>query len=588
MTNCDKLVFDLSNEVDGSPSVFIKKDWLSILDNQNGSYNTNESRIDTSQLSNSNKYMNYREAYLEVPLLITSGTTADANVFKPLTPATSLDTSVALQSWYGNLIHAFSLEYNNTTIVQQTPFINMYNCFRLLTTLSYEDLQNQGAVIGFYPDDPQSWHFYQDVSDDGIGFCNNKNALAIGANVRGAFFNAKNSKGNEGLVKRQLQYIHTQDAVVGAAGDTITARLQTESHIKSLYKSYVSFRDNGGAAGDGTANAKGRIAWSVMATIKLKHLHPFFQSVPLLKGAYLRMTLTLNNSSVTITQAAQDANPGPNTMTLGEVSNPVGGVIPFVISSAATENGGFDRSAAGTQSIFTTNISVGKKCLNSALGNTAEGTLGDMITLNVPSYAFNPVFEQSYLSTPIKRIVYEDVYLYQLRNLSGSINQLLTNGIANLKSILIIPFHTNLSGVATTDNRLSCPSYQSPFNGAGCGCTDPLINLTNLNIVISGQNLLQDNLKYNYQTFNHHLYGAGSVNGGMTDGLVSGLISKEMFENIYGYYYFDLSRDLPVEDAVPKSVQLIGDIVSTRNVDLMCFLTYGVEISVDVLTGTRV
>jgi hypothetical protein len=579
MTNCDKLVFDLSNEVDGSPSVFIKKDWLSILDNQNGSYNTNESRIDTSQLSNSNKYMNYREAYLEVPLLITSGTTANADVFKPATAGTSLDTSITLQSWYGNLIHAFSLEYNNTTIVQQTPFINMYNCFRLLTTLSYEDLQNQGAVIGFYPDDPQSWHFYQAVSVDGIGFCNNKNALAIGANVRGSFFNTKNGKGNEGLLRRQLQYIHTQDAVVGAANDNINDRLQTEQHIKSLYKSYVSHRADGGAA------AQGRIAWSVMATIKLKHLHPFFQSVPLLKGAYLRMTLTLNNSSVTITQ---DAHANTRTMTLGEVSNPVGGVIPFVISSAAQNNGGFDRSDDNTAATFTTNVSVGKKCLNTALGNTAEGTLGDMITLNVPSYAFNPVFEQSYLSTPIKRIVYEDVYLYQLRNLSGSINQLLTNGIANLKSILIIPFHTNLSGVATTDNRLSYPSYQSPFNGAGCGCTDPLINLTNLNIVISGQNLLQDNLKYNYQTFNHHLYGAGSVNGGMTDGLVSGLISKEMFENIYGYYYFDLSRDLPVEDAVPKSVQLIGDIVSTRNVDLMCFLSYGVEISVDVLTGTRV
>ena len=426
MTNCDKLVFDLSNEVDGSPSVFIKKDWLSILDNQNGSYNTNESRIDTSQLSNSNKYMNYREAYLEVPLLITSGTTANADVFKPNTATSSLDTSVTLQSWYGNLIHAFSLEYNNTTIVQQTPFINMYNCFRLLTTLSYEDLQNQGAVIGFYPDDPQSWHFYQAVSTDGIGFVNNKNNLTFGVTASGAHFNAKNSKGNEGLVKRQLQYIHTQDAVVGAAGDTISARLQTEQHIKSLYKSYVSHRADGGAA------ARGRIAWSVMATIKLKHLHPFFQSVPLLKGAYLRMTLTLNNSSVTITQSAHAT---ARTMTLGEVSNPVGGVIPFVITSASQNNGGFDRSDGNTAATFTTNISVGKKCLNTALGNTAEGTLGDMITLNVPSYAFNPVFEQSYLSTPIKRIVYEDVYLYQLRNSSGSINQLLTNGIANLKSI---------------------------------------------------------------------------------------------------------------------------------------------------------
>ena len=45
---CDKLVYDLSNEVDNSPNVFIKKDWINILDNQNGNYNSNQSVIDTS------------------------------------------------------------------------------------------------------------------------------------------------------------------------------------------------------------------------------------------------------------------------------------------------------------------------------------------------------------------------------------------------------------------------------------------------------------------------------------------------------------------------------------------------------------
>ena len=67
----DKLVFDLAQEVEGSPSVFIRKDWLNILDNQNQNYNNNQSVIDTSQLSNSNKYMSYREAYLSIPFLVT-------------------------------------------------------------------------------------------------------------------------------------------------------------------------------------------------------------------------------------------------------------------------------------------------------------------------------------------------------------------------------------------------------------------------------------------------------------------------------------------------------------------------------------
>ena len=67
----DGLVFDMSSQSEGVPSVFTKKDWLSILDNQNNNYQGNQCVIDTSQLANSNKFMNYREAYLTVPMLIT-------------------------------------------------------------------------------------------------------------------------------------------------------------------------------------------------------------------------------------------------------------------------------------------------------------------------------------------------------------------------------------------------------------------------------------------------------------------------------------------------------------------------------------
>ena len=55
---CDKLVFDLSQELEGTPNIFIRKDWINILDNQNGQYSANQCVIDTSQLSNSNKYLN--------------------------------------------------------------------------------------------------------------------------------------------------------------------------------------------------------------------------------------------------------------------------------------------------------------------------------------------------------------------------------------------------------------------------------------------------------------------------------------------------------------------------------------------------
>ncbi len=68
----DTLVYDMSSMSEGTPSIFVKKDWLNILDNQNGNYAGNQSVIDTSQLANSNKYRNYREAYLAVPMVLTA------------------------------------------------------------------------------------------------------------------------------------------------------------------------------------------------------------------------------------------------------------------------------------------------------------------------------------------------------------------------------------------------------------------------------------------------------------------------------------------------------------------------------------
>ncbi len=113
----DKLVFDLSSEVEGSPQVFIRKDWVKILDNMNTNYNSNQTIIDTSQLSNSNKFFSYREAYLMMPLLLTltgPSRAVDAG-FAPATAATSVDYAMGFKNWFGTMVHSMCLDMNGTT-----------------------------------------------------------------------------------------------------------------------------------------------------------------------------------------------------------------------------------------------------------------------------------------------------------------------------------------------------------------------------------------------------------------------------------------------------------------------------------------
>ena len=94
--------------------------------------------------------------------------------------------------------------------------------------------------------------------------------------------------------------------------------------------------------------------------------------------------------------------------------------------------------------------------------------------------------------------------------------------------------------------------------------------------------------RYSYEQFINQLYGCCSVNAGLTDGLSSGFIGQLDFDMEYCYHWVNCSRMLPVEEPVPKSVSIIGQNQSAKAVDLYVFIEYGVEVSVDVLSGARV
>ena len=87
------------------------------------------------------------------------------------------------------------------------------------------------------------------------------------------------------------------------------------------------------------------------------------------------------------------------------------------------------------------------------------------------------------------------------------------------------------------------------------------------------------------------------LNGSLTTSLASGLIGKEDFEFLYRYYYGNVSRSLPSEDGVAKSIQILGTIsppttnavlTAVPNVNFMVFVEFEREITIDVRTGARI
>ena len=585
----DSMIYDMSQMTEGAPQVFVKRDWLNLQDQNNGNYQGNQMVLDTSQLANSNKYMAYREGYLAVPLLLTATSTSSPLMFDGSAAGNSVDRAFGLKNWFGSIIHSITLDYAGTTIIQQTPLCSMWNQFSLLTTLSLQDVLLNGPSIGFYPDTSDSFTYQPGNSPDGPGVSNGANGIAQGS-ITGVY--PPGSISNVGFAERQKVLMYDIDAATGGNGAqtfTLIAAGAADARLRlnQIYKGNIFTK------------AAGVFQSSVMAILRLKDIHPFFSQVPLLKGVFMRLTLNLNQPSVTM------SGDGTNLI-LSSINCPLGGVNPLQVAKRTTpatsivdgttavcvvqEGGSAIDVGAGTSMILS--LCVGNKVIDAtqrAVGGVTTSGLAQSIFLYVPAYTFNPTFEEAYLASPTKTIVYTDIYQFQtaIAPQGTSFNFLITNGIANVKSVLVLPFFDKISqsggGVSQTT-----PPYQSPLDPAGCGPTSPLAQITNFNVVVAGQNMIYNTQKYTYEQYLNQLQGCNSVNANLVNGLTSSLVSQYDFDNSYCFYYVNCSRMLPVDEAVPKSVQIQGQNLSSLPVQYIVFIEYGVQVSVDVLTGSRV
>ncbi len=563
----DQIVYDMASMTEQEPNIFVKKDWVSILDNNNGNYASNQAVIDTSQLSNSNKWINYREGYLVMPLTLCLATTTASNTFNP-TAANAVDYGVGLKNSYFSMIHSLSVDLAGSTIAQQTPFQSLWNNFKLLTTLSYQDLLTLGPSIGFYPDNSSSWSYNSSASVYGsIGVSNNVNNYSAPV-VTGAANSLETS--NTGMYQRQKAWNFNVAGLTAPAQSPFSS-LISQTSLNTIYKSNII------KIGAGIWQCQ------IVATIMLRHLHSFFDKLPLVKGCFMKLTLNLNNSV-----CAFNATTGRIlSQTQASSSFPLGGVNPILISSALASSG-MAALQVGVATDFVASICVGAVALD-ATAKTAGSTSGFLVNMSLvaPCYTFNPQYEQAYLANVVRKVDYTDIYQYQVLNVpsnssGGSFNNLITNGIAGIKSVLVIPYH---SPVAAVNNSIS--PLQSAFDTAG-STTSPLTFLNNFNVVVSGQNALYNSQRYTYEEFLNQLIGCNGVNGSQIDGLSSGLISQYDFESCYNFYYVNVERCLPVERGVSKSVNIIGQNMSAFAVDLYVFIEYMVSLQINLLTGQRV
>jgi len=583
----DTYIYEDSNETQLTLEPFVSRQVLYANDLNNGSYASGQIQLDTSALSNSGRYCSYSEAYFVVPLVLRlTATSANAQI----SAIRNLESAFALglKSNYANFIHSISVEYNNTSVVQLTPYTNFYVNFKMLTTFSKDSLDKYGAILGFYPDGVQSVAYGSQAAyaAEGHGSLNNKDLPQFPADLF-SWASVTAAASNSGFFWRQVNTTALNPA------SAPTSSFTSASLAGTVGLNY--FRIGTGADIDCKW-------WFVTAVIRLKDVADFFDKLPLVKGAFLRFIINTNlpthNFSIkTSGSALQDISVTQNIIT--------GGSSPILLANGSVNGNGLGATgssivgqciAAGDD---TYTFQIAASIVKDTTYNVNHPTL-QQTRLYVPVYQMNPINEEAYLSlNKIKLVEYTDIYNYTVDvscsgtagSLSGSFSQLLTNGISNIQSIIIMPFvgsASNATGYNGASPVAQIAPYGSPF-ASEPSTTSPYLAITNFNIQVAGLNVFTMNELYDWQNFKDELSAMNAVNGSQVDGVDSGLIGYSEFEGNYRYYVADLSRRLPAEDAVPKSIQISGTVQggTVANVQLQCFVVFKKQISIDLETGAK-
>jgi hypothetical protein len=567
----DNLVFEESISSEISQSEFISKKWLYVNDINNGSYSS-QIIIDSTPLANSGGYVNWSEGYISMPLVVsmealTGGATIGANA-----------NSVASHAWafksgFWHMINSMSVEFNNQNIVQQTPFLNVFRSFKAMTSFSLDDVLTEGPTIGFSPDTAGSWAYTTTIGNDGLGLSNNRTTPAMTVTsgvVQSAFDGDPNpSYNNEfgsqyshnvGFARRNEWYGYTPSATLSKGQYAIMGDDSCASVFRARRLPVAT-----------TGLSATKAGWAVMAKLRLKDLADYFEKCPLLKGATMRFLINTNQSTVDFAGTLTAGPPSSFAFTGTPTVNSNGLTCPLMLASGEVGQG----CCGLTTGTYRLKVSIYK-----------EDTISPFsvpVRLYAPVYKMNPIAEQRYLSlAPTKRVEYCDIFQYQFNDIGAGqpFNFLVSNGIPNIKSVLVVPFLTPTGNSSTFNTPLS------PFSTSGA-TPDP-IPLTQFNILISGVNLFLNNQLYDFEQFNHELKSSNQLNGSLTTGLASGLISEDDFSRGMRYYYGNASRILPSEEGVSRSVQILGTNSSLKAISLMVFVEFKKSMTIDISTGARI
>ena len=313
---------------------------------------------------------------------------------------------------------------------------------------------------------------------------------------------------------------------------------------------------------DGGTTKSPVLQYSVRATIYLKDIHPLFEVMPTSKSLNFKIQIFWNNAVV---NATHDATNWTNQTSQYRAYN---GTLPLMLNNV---DDGFDTASAGT---VRASVYVGGTCHDSTQSDftgVTTGAVGKQVELHVQAVQMIPDMETSYVLNHVRDVSYHDYYQFTLKNIGGgdSFNHLVSNGISSLKAVLIVP---------------QLNSKNNNVNVFDDGLPQSMGHINNFIVLIGGLNVLMQDSRYTYQSFNNEFFNEFGVNGNQSPGLGSSLIDYKSWLK-KPYYYVNCSRVPKDQQMSYRSLQIKGTNASVLTMDYIIYAIYEKTITLDVISG---
>jgi hypothetical protein len=233
---------------------------------------------------------------------------------------------------------------------------------------------------------------------------------------------------------------------------------------------------------------------------------------------------------------------------------------------------GFAGSIAGS---VRTSVYVGDTCHDSIqktiTAGLSTGAVEKQFELWVPAYQMLVDMDRNYSDGHNKIITCNDYYQFSLKGVGSgeTFNHLISNGIANLKACLIVPFLSSLN---------------NNVNVFDDGLPQSFAHLNQFNIMVGGSNVLHQDSRYGYQQFNNEFFNEFGINGNQSPGIGSGLIDFKSWIK-KPIYYVNCSRVPKEQQMSYRSLQIKGTNSSALTMDDYIYAIYEKNFSLDIISG---